>query len=84
VSAQIKETFLSGLRAQWKSMVAQKFQGDTEKLTKADLKELSEDAVGSPLLKKVFRAFGVEASDIEKIMVECRDELLKESKNGEV
>jgi hypothetical protein len=78
MSNQTKDAFLFGLRSQWMSMLALKFQGDKEKLKTADMKELSKEAIQNPLLKAIFKAFGVTSEDIEKMLVDCRDELLKE------
>lgn len=72
-----KEAFLSQFRTVLKGMLAEKTQGSTEKLKTINMKELAEEYVHNPLISKAFKAFGVEAVDIEKVLVECRDELLE-------
>lgn len=74
-----KGTFLSMFRPQLKSALAAKFQENPEKLKTVDMKELSKEYIGNPLISTALKTFGIEASDIEKVLTECRDELLKEA-----
>ena len=74
-----KETFLSMFRPQLKSALAAKLQEGTEKLRSVDMKALSEEYINNPLISTALKAFGIKASDIEEALVECRDELIKET-----
>lgn len=80
MNGQLKEAFLSMLHTQLKSTLAAKLQDGPEKLRAVNIKELAEEYVRNPLVKTALKSFGVEAADIEKVLVECRDELLKEVK----
>jgi len=74
-----KEIFLSMFRPQLKSTLAAKLQEGPEKLKCIDMKALSEEYVNNPLISTALKTFGVEASDIEEVLTQCRDELLKEA-----
>lgn len=80
MSNPIKEAFLGQFRTILKGMLAEKTQGSTEKLRTINVKELAKEYVSNPLVKTALKSFGIEAEDVEKVLTECRDELLKEAK----
>lgn len=77
----LKSTFLDQFRLALKVILASQLQGKYENMNTLDLKELSKSYIESPLTKIALKSFGIEAEDIEKLLTECRDELLEEAKS---
>ena len=76
----LKEVWLKGFKEQWKKALAMKFSKEPELLETADMKQLSGEMFGHSAIKAACEMAGVTAKDIEQVLSECRDELLKEAK----
>lgn len=75
-----KEMFLSGFKPQWKALLQKSFETDPERLKTANMKEVAQEMFGHSAVKGALMMVSVTVEDLEKVLTECRDELIREAK----
>lgn len=71
----MKEVYLTEFRKQWKAMLEKQFQGNLDELRKANMRETAERMFANAAARAACKMMDVGVDDIEKVLVEIRDEI---------